>query len=329
MQSEVRRAILVPLDGSELAERALGPARQLAVAAGATLLLVRVVPDRELGAAGGPSDEVEEAQRYLASLASRLRAPVGREAAPVILTQACAGDPAERIVREAELWRTDLVVMATHGRGGLGRLVHGSVADAVLRASSVPVLLVPARCGAVRGLVGEVVLAPVDGSPFAEVALGRAAELARELCAPLVVLNAAHVEPTPVEGLAPTFAMIDEVIAEGRAYVAGLVEQVRRAGVDARGEVVVGVPATAILSRAERLNAAAVVTATHGRSGLSRLAFGSVADEVLRHARRPLLLLRPLGASAAAEQVRAARLTRAGAAALARPRASGRLTHEG
>ena len=75
-------------------------------------------------------------------------------------------------------------------------------------------------------------------------------------------------------------------------------------------------PATAILSRAERLNAAAVVMATHGRGGLSRLAFGSVADEVLRHARRPLLLLRPFGASAAAEQVRAARLTRAGAAAV-------------
>src|SRR2546427_9932696 len=127
MQSEVRSAILVPLDGSERAERALGPARQLAVAAGATLLLVRVVPDRELGAVAGLSDQIEDAQRYLAGLASHLRGPVGRAAAPVILTQACTGDPAERIVGEAELWRTDLVVMATHGRGGLGRLVHGSV----------------------------------------------------------------------------------------------------------------------------------------------------------------------------------------------------------
>jgi nucleotide-binding universal stress UspA family protein len=297
MQGEVRRAILVPLDGSELAERALGPARQLAVATGATLLLVQVVPEHDRGAATGLSDEIEDAQRYLAGLASRLRAPVGREAAPTILTQACTGDPAERIVREAQLWRTDLIAMSTHGRGGIGRLVHGSVAGAVLRASPVPVLLVPARCGAVRGLGGDVILAPVDGSPFAEVALGRAAELARELCAPLVVLHAAHYEPTPVAGLAPTFAMIDELMADGRAYVDGLVAQVRRAGVDARGEVVVGVPAMVILERAERLNAAAVVMATHGRGGLSRLAFGSVADEVLRHTRRPLLLLHPLVAA--------------------------------
>jgi nucleotide-binding universal stress UspA family protein len=166
----------------------------------------------------------------------------------------------------------------------------------------VPVLLVPARCGAVRGLVGEVVLAPVDGSSFAEVALGRAAELARELCAPLVVLHAVHCAPTPIAGLAPTFAMVDERIADGRAYVDGLVEPVRRAGVDARGEVVVGRPAGVILDRAERLNATAVVMATHGRGGpgalWARLAFGSVADEVLHHTRRPLLLLRPIAVAA-------------------------------
>jgi nucleotide-binding universal stress UspA family protein len=313
MQGDVRRAILVPLDGSELAERALGPARQLAVATGATLLLVRVVPDPMAGL----SDEIEDAQRYLAGLAIHLRAPAGAEVAPVVLTQACAGNPAERIVREAELWRTDLIVMSAHGRGGLGRLVHGSVADAVLRASPVPVLLVPARCGAVGGLLGDVILAPVDGSRFAEVALGRAAELARELCAPLVVLYATHFAPTPVAGLAPTFAMIDEMMADGRAYVAGLVEPVRRAGVDARGEVVVGAPATAILECAERLSAAAVVMATHGRGGLSRLAFGSVADEVLRQSRRPLLLLRPLGASASAEEVRVALPAGSGAVAAA------------
>jgi Universal stress protein family len=78
MQSEVRRAILVPLDGSELAERALGPARQLAVATGAPLLLVRVVPDRGVGEMAGASADFERARRYLAGLASYLRAPIGR-----------------------------------------------------------------------------------------------------------------------------------------------------------------------------------------------------------------------------------------------------------
>src|SRR4029079_6851637 len=82
-------------------------------------------PEHDRAIATGLSDEIEDAQRYLAGLASRLRAPVGRERVPTILTQACSGDPAERISREAALWHTELIVMSTHGRGGLGRLVRG------------------------------------------------------------------------------------------------------------------------------------------------------------------------------------------------------------
>src|SRR4051794_18659874 len=98
-----------------------------------------------------------------------------------------------------------------------------------------------------RGMRSEIrraILVPLDGS-----------ELARELRAPLVVLDASH---------APTLAIFEGSIADGRAYVSGLVEQVRRAGVDARGEVIVGAPAAVILARAEQLNPAAVVMATHG-----------------------------------------------------------------
>ncbi len=144
--SETRRAILVPLDGSELAERAIEPACRLAIATAATILLVHVLP--ELG--HDPRDdfarEIEEAQRYLSGVAERARAHVGPDSyAPVILTQVCVGVPADRIVREADLWHTDTIVMSTHGRGGFGQFVHGSVADDVLRQSSVPVMLVSGR----------------------------------------------------------------------------------------------------------------------------------------------------------------------------------------
>jgi nucleotide-binding universal stress UspA family protein len=293
VQNDVRRAILVPLDGSMLAEGALIPARQLAHASGDTILLIRVVAHHDPDGHARLEQEIEEAQRYLANVASRVRARGPDRDRVAILTQCCAGDPADRIVREAELWRTDMIVMSTHGRGGLGRLLHGSVASAVLHSSSIPVLLVPARAGARPTLAGDAVLAPVDGSAFAEVALGRAAEMARGLAMPLVILFATHYEPLPVEGLAPTMDEVDRLVENGRAYVDGLAAQVRRAGVDARGELASGVPGRGILACAERCNAAAIVMATHGRSGLSRLALGSVAGEVLEHTRRPLLLMRP------------------------------------
>ena len=172
---DTRRAILVPLDGSELAERALEPARRLAIATAATMLLVHVVPEHAHDRRDGFASEIEEAQRYLSGVAGRVRASAGLENhAPVILTQACVGAPADRIVREAELWHADEIVMSTHGRGGLGRLVHGSVADAVLRHSSVPVLLVPARADRPQ-FQGDAIVLPLDGSPFAETALPCAA----------------------------------------------------------------------------------------------------------------------------------------------------------
>src|SRR5262245_30810606 len=123
------RTILVPLDGSELAERALGPARQLAAARGAALLLLQVVPARPPEDRAVQAALLEGAERYLAGVADQLRGH-----GTTVLVETCAGDPT-RIVEQARLWRSDIVVMSTHGRGGLDRLVHGSIAGAVLHIS--------------------------------------------------------------------------------------------------------------------------------------------------------------------------------------------------
>jgi nucleotide-binding universal stress UspA family protein len=83
------------------------------------------------------------------------------------------------------------------------------------------------------------------------------------------------------------------LVADGHAYVDGLVQQLRRAGIDGRGELMVGPVAETILAVADRCNPAAIAMATHSRSGLGRLAFGSVASEVLVRSERPLLLVHP------------------------------------
>ena len=143
--------ILVPLDGSLLAEQALTPASRIAEKFGGSLLLLRVVaPERALpgfsyltahpGAvgAGWPETAFDEAEAYLAGV----RCAGG----PVTLrTRVLAGAAPEMIVATAGEEGVGLIVMSTHGRDGLTRLLYGSVAEAVLRGSSVPVLLVPSR----------------------------------------------------------------------------------------------------------------------------------------------------------------------------------------
>jgi nucleotide-binding universal stress UspA family protein len=134
--------ILVPLDGSTLAEAALPDALDLARQAGSTLILLRAVEAHTI--VGDPVDAqvrvVREAERYLEDVAARLRG----QGVAKIETSVWYGPAPPSIVDAARLRKADLVVMFSHGRSGVGRLVLGSVAESVLRASTVPILLLRA-----------------------------------------------------------------------------------------------------------------------------------------------------------------------------------------
>ena len=145
------KTILVSLDGSALAEQALAPAFSVATKYNAAIVLLRVVPPerglpglqylavRPNGAAADPvQDLIEEAQDYLAGITLPM------PGVPVH-TRVLVGAPPELIAATAVEAAADLIVMSTHGRTGLTRLLYGSVAEAVLRGSPVPVLLVPNR----------------------------------------------------------------------------------------------------------------------------------------------------------------------------------------
>src|SRR5581483_8312860 len=133
------RTILVPLDGSAAAERALPVAATLAGRGGARLLLVQVA-DALVLAGEDPSEAealaVAEAREYLARVAERI---AGQGVA--VETAAPFGPPAEEILAESRLRAADLVVLTTHGHTGPGRSLYGGVAEAVLAHSPVPVLL--------------------------------------------------------------------------------------------------------------------------------------------------------------------------------------------
>jgi nucleotide-binding universal stress UspA family protein len=134
------RKILVPLDGSRLAEAALTEAIQLS-GAGARLLLLRAVEAPRVPIAD-PTDAqvkvVRAAEAYLAAIADRAREAGVTE----VDTSVWYGAPGEAIVDTARVRDIDLIVMCTHGRSGIGRLVLGSVAETVLRGTRTPILLV-------------------------------------------------------------------------------------------------------------------------------------------------------------------------------------------
>ncbi|HTK91803.1 MAG TPA: universal stress protein [Verrucomicrobiae bacterium] len=134
--------ILVPLDGSALAESALGPAVELARPSGATVLLVRTAEATVFPGTDLVEDQVHvvrEAEGYLAGVADRLRRE-GLHAEPSVWY----GPAAAGIVEAARRRSADLIVMSTHGRSGLGRLILGSVAESVLRGTATPILLLRA-----------------------------------------------------------------------------------------------------------------------------------------------------------------------------------------
>ena len=135
--------ILVPLDGSTLAEAALARAVDLAAPSGATLILMRAAEARTFPGADSTQAQIEavrEAEEYLAKVAERLR----QQGHSKVETGVWYGAPAATIVEAARLRRVDLLVMSTHGRSGLGRLILGSVAESVMRGTSVPILLLRA-----------------------------------------------------------------------------------------------------------------------------------------------------------------------------------------
>ncbi len=134
------KKILVPLDGSELAETALADAFDLAARDGGVVMLVRATEATGLpGFDPIPAqvDAVRDAEQYMADLTAKLE----RRGIRNVETHVWYGSPAASIIGAVGAYKPDLIVMTTHGRSGMGRLIFGSVAESVLRGTTVPIFL--------------------------------------------------------------------------------------------------------------------------------------------------------------------------------------------
>jgi nucleotide-binding universal stress UspA family protein len=300
------RKLLVPLDRSSLAEQAIGQAASLARESGASIDLVLVhEPFPFAGYADLPwENDTNVEHKYLEAVAAELEAGAHVSATSTVLR----GAPAETIIRRARDVGADLIVMTSHGRTGFSRTWLGSVADAVMRKSAVPVVILrPDRetttHRAAERLVKRV-LVPLDGSALAAAVIPAATDLARAAHASITLLRVVPIvpivmayEPTlPVTSQpvvadeAATQQLLDEATT-GLESVARRLHEETGLPIDARA-VVAEHAAKTIVDEAEARDIGLIAMSTHGR-GSSRLLLGSIADKVLRSSRVPVLLYRP------------------------------------
>ncbi len=306
------RRILVPLDGSRFGEHALPHALGLASRWEAALEIVSVAlaqgpAQPQPGVVGDESRERAEAaaRGYLERVEGRVR-EAGFEG-ELECTVMSSGNVASSLVRRLLEVQGDFVVMTTHGRGPIQRAWLGSTADAFIRASPVPVLLLRPEEEAGEDAGSEAKLRPVL-RPFSRVLVpldgSRSAERLMELCEPLAgedsVLLLLRAVPAFTAGGGPYLPHVvrDEQEQErfqesARGYLDGLVaERDREAGAVETRVLTAVEPATAILRTISEEAVDLVAMSTEGRGGVARLLLGSVADKVVRGSPVPVLLYR-------------------------------------
>jgi nucleotide-binding universal stress UspA family protein len=283
--------ILVPLDGSKLAEQILPYARALAEAFRIPVELLRVDEPELIP----PYSLPPQAGDYLEEIGGRYFPPsveVNHAVEP--------GKPAEVIVDRAGTAPGTLIAMATHGGSGIRRWLLGSVASKVVQTAESPLLLVrpiegndPAKPVRLNGIY-----VPLDGSGLAERVLPHVKELARKMNLEVCLVR---VFPSPPEsylvgeGLsAPALGRLREQIREeAENYLTGKTNELQAEGLSRVCSIAVeGDPAGEIIDVARKTPDNMLAMATHGRSGLGRLVLGSVAEKVVHHSRDPVLIIR-------------------------------------
>jgi nucleotide-binding universal stress UspA family protein len=268
--------VLVTLDGSPIAEAALPYGQLLAQALSARLELLSVLESPSLLSSTDGDSTPLERESYLQRLAAAWTG-----GATVVGTYVVAGTPSDAILTAAREPDVVAMVMATHGRGGLQRALIGSVADKIMRQSTVPVLLVRPSATAQPAL--RRLLVPLDGSPRAEAALPWAATLAAAAGASVLLVRAEApmIERVPTLEYVPDFSDLDAaIVAHAEAYLATVRTQLPATlPVETR---VVALPGLQLPAVATETGADLVVMTTRGQGGMRRVLVGSVADRMVR-----------------------------------------------
>ncbi len=309
--------VVVPLDGSELAEDVLPHVAELIRGRDSQVFLLSVTP--LMKGTIPPFVDLRpkraEQQRVAQALEEYLRTAAGPlvSVAADVHVNVRLGRPADEILTFVGEVDADLIAMSTHGRSGLGHRVFGNVTDRVLRGTECPVLLVQAEHTQSRASYQRVVV-PLDGSELAEQVLpyvqalvrapqttplqqGRFSQSPRVFLVSVLATGLGERTVALLTSYPPGFQLattaLDHAEVQLRGYLRSVATALRSQGIAAQIAVRRGAPADEILSHAVEVEADVIAMTTHGLSGVSRWVYGDVAGEVLQEAYTPVLLVRP------------------------------------
>jgi nucleotide-binding universal stress UspA family protein len=276
-RKSLNSCIVVPLDGSKLAEIALPYAEELGARTGNDIFLLTVLeyPDESFREYLQKITDITKhhIKKYLLMPGSK-----EVEISSIILD----GNPAETIVNFTREWNQNLIIMATHGRSGIGRWAVGSVADKVVRTSiNTPVMLIrgkKARPDIRQKRLLRKTLVPLDGSLQSQAVIPHASRFAKKLEMDLVLFQAMQKN--------------NENQNDVESYLTTQCSELERQGINASYQVRFGSPAEEIINFGDELAVDLVAMSTRGKSGLAPWILGSVAQKILLGGNTPLLLVR-------------------------------------
>ena len=297
--------MLVPLDGSKLAENVLPYARALAGALDLRIELLSVVDSMDFARtthAGHVRDFdpiIEAAGAGGRAIPGGCRPVFHREHEVSYVVE--QGQADQIIIEKAAGDKETLIGMATRGRSGIHRWLMGSVAEKVLRGATNPLLLVRGdEEGKSDGAATlKSIVVPLDGSKLAETVLPRAIDLAKKLGLEIVLTRAYQIPLSSAYAGADaayipnTEALLNVVREEAGAYLEAKVNELKQNGIEKVSSILlVGSGADEIIDLARRTPDNLIAMCTHGRSGVKRWALGSVTEKVVRHSGDPVLVVR-------------------------------------
>ena len=292
--------MLIPLDGSTVAEQVLPYARFFARALTIPVELLEVVDPEAITLLSNPKQG-----RYVDTLLAE-RAQSGKTYLEAIARSfeganvkwfVEKGKAEEVVIEEAAADKDTLIVMATHGRSGIQRWLLGSVADKVLHGATNHLLLIRAsdlgKTGGEAAL--KTVVVPLDGSPLAEKVLPYVVDLAKKMKLQVVFTRAYALPPAMTAEEYGTYMeeLVNRIESEARNYLAEKVNEVKEKGLENAASVVnFGYSAEEIITLARETPDNFIAMCTHGRSGIQRWVLGSVTERVVRHSGDPVLIIR-------------------------------------
>ena len=299
------KVIMVPTDGSGFDREAIRVALRIAERSDAKVRLVRVLATGSFFGTGGPTERAAvapdlvrgERDRALSELYT-LAAECRTKSKADISVDLHAGPINDVLQGYARRNDVDLIVISTHARSGISRLSLGSVTDALIRHTTIPVLVVKPPASYLNPQVADAfkrIVVPLDGSTLAEQILPRVLTLAKLEEAEFTLLNVLIPEShSQKELIAPNLPWWDKDISIAQSYLFRIAGRLRRSGVPVTTDVVISENvAGAIGDFASREKADLIAIATHGRGGLNRMLHGSVADAVMHSTRISMLVFKP------------------------------------